>query len=522
MSVQELSSLHRRYVDLSNRFRAVWAFHQLVQSLQKVLMEVKVGNYAADFQQLYSQLKEVSHNLSDSDTPRVREQLDAVEERIGQLTGVLAEEDSKVSPYSLRHFFQRVKQYDEKILIQLVRFYLYQQPVEEWDADRRDKADFLCSRLGEVFREAPADYGVRDRRQLREMGEGFWALVDTDPPMESQVEEICRKIDEIGFQISQVEDLEQLKEQNLVRRYRELKHGLGSLYFQPDILLSTLRTNLALKEKIGKLYHQEERRIVAEYQQIFDLEREAPVDLQLEQELSQFHQDVARFEKRRQREDLKLDDLSQIRERARALMPRLTEPSSAPSASPGNQPAEVETEELEAQTAEVDTEVLEEGADRTGGYFQRLVRALEDSNPHATPRAVALSPELFSFRLEPREVMAFRRLTSAGPCDRELERFLLEAAAVRCKTNDEAEEITGLLDETAVTGEAPVFQRARHTLRVGSEFLWRFIHLIDHTLTVGEVQEAREFQLLRMRLVRCHSGLWLLVHRPRREKRPSI
>jgi hypothetical protein len=39
MSVEELSTLHRRYVDLSDRFRSLWAFHQFLASLRKILLE---------------------------------------------------------------------------------------------------------------------------------------------------------------------------------------------------------------------------------------------------------------------------------------------------------------------------------------------------------------------------------------------------------------------------------------------------------------------------------------------------
>jgi len=37
-TVQELSVLHRRYADISHRFRAGWTFHQFLQSLGKTLL----------------------------------------------------------------------------------------------------------------------------------------------------------------------------------------------------------------------------------------------------------------------------------------------------------------------------------------------------------------------------------------------------------------------------------------------------------------------------------------------------
>ena len=37
-TVQELSVLHRRYADISHRFRAAWTFHQFLQSLGKSVL----------------------------------------------------------------------------------------------------------------------------------------------------------------------------------------------------------------------------------------------------------------------------------------------------------------------------------------------------------------------------------------------------------------------------------------------------------------------------------------------------
>ena len=83
-------------------------------------------------------------------------------------------------------------------------------------------------------------------------------------------------------------------------------------------------------------------------------------------------------------------------------------------------------------------------------------------------RAVVIRPEIFPLRLEPREVVAYRRLSRrTASSDRELEQFLLEAAALRMRINEEAQEITGILDETSVTGDAPIFGRARLTARRG-------------------------------------------------------
>ena len=116
--------------------------------------------------------------------------------------------------------------------------------------------------------------------------------------------------------------------------------------------------------------------------------------------------------------------------------------------------------------------------------------------------------------LEPREVVAYRRLEVERSGDLELERFLLDAAALRLRINHEAGQITELLDESSVTKEAPIFERARGTTRVADVVVQRFSSFIDAAVQESSFGEAQQLQLLRMRLIRDYSGLWLLVNRP--------
>jgi len=128
---------------------------------------------------------------------------------------------------------------------------------------------------------------------------------------------------------------------------------------------------------------------------------------------------------------------------------------------------------------------------------------------------VVLKPEVFALRVEAREVDAYRRVFGkGGEGDRELEQFLLEAAALRIRINEEAHDIASLLDETSVTGDAVVFARARLTCRSADLYLWRFNHVLNELMMAGNMAECRQIQLLRMRLMRDYSGLWLLAFKP--------
>jgi hypothetical protein len=524
-TVQELSVLHRRYADISHRFRAAWTFHQFLQSLGKAILQQAEDQHSTEFQSLYSELKEISQSLNASESERVRTRLDAVDRRLQVLIAALDEEDTRVAPYFLRQFFRRVKSYDEKILTQLVKFYLYVHQGQVWQADRIDKVDFLLTRLSEEEDEA-GESAFGDHRRLREIFRGLWTLVGVDPPGDQFVEESRHAIELIRAEVAQVETLDQLNESKVVRRYREMKHGLGNYFFEPDLLLALQETNLAFKKRIQKLYGQEERRIVSEYQRIFELEREVAVDSELDQDLAQFREEIERFERRLQSQEFKLEDLAQIRQRVRTLLPRLTAAGGTASGSlrmPGTKAATgMDTgERIAANTAVAAQSPLERQEDLLGEHYRRLVAALRETNPDLGPERVVLRPEIFPFRLEPREVTAYRRLYGQRECDRDLEQFLLESAALRVRINEEAQEITGILDETSVTGEAPVYGRARLTARAADGYLWRFNHVVEATLFGGDLSEGRQLQILRMRLMRDYSGLWLLAYRPFLNRRPG-
>lgn len=496
MSVQELGALHQRYIDLSDRFRAAWTFHQFLQGMQKAFLEGTIGRYQADFQGVYGALKEASHNLNSSETPRIKQLLDAVERHLAALNATLEQEDSKVSPALLRQFFQRVRNFDEKIIAQLVKFYIYTRRRDGLADDQVDKVDFLLTKLAEGGGSAAPP---RESGAVRDVLRSLWSAVA--PNGNGAGEESQRAIEELRIEVQGVSGFEQLAEREIIRRYRDLKHGLGSSFFEPDIQLAILETNLALKAKVRQLYAEEERRIFSESQRIFELENRAIPDAILDQDLAVFHQEMARFEDQLRNDNVRLDQIHALREQVKTLLPRL-EPATSP----------VDEVLADDESPRVDVEVSQ--PDFIGEMFNRLVSTLEGSSPDDDPKVVTFTREVFPLRLEPREVVAYRRCFGLQPVsDRDLEQFLLESAAARMRINTEAEQIMGLLDDTATRRDAPILNQARETCRLADGYVRRFSGHIDAAVQSGNYTEAQALQVLRMRLIRDYSGLWLLANK---------
>ena len=93
------------------------------------------------------------------------------------------------SIFLLRQFFRRVKNYDEKILTQLVRFYLYAHVSGPWPTERLDKIDFLLARLSEEVDDRSGELVLRDHHRLTEIFQGIWAQLGEAPPGDQLIEE---------------------------------------------------------------------------------------------------------------------------------------------------------------------------------------------------------------------------------------------------------------------------------------------------------------------------------------------
>ncbi len=400
-----------------------------------------------------------------------------------------------------------MKNQGDNLLTQLVKFYVYVADGEPWPEDRLDKVDFLLTRIA-GDRDDTGRFTLIERGRLREVITGLWSLLDAADPRSDLVERSTEAIRGLREGVTAVTGLDELNERRIVPRYRELKHRLDRYLFHPKILVELLETNLTFKNVIRQLYSVEERRITAEYQRVFDLEREVVVDDDLGDELNRFRTEVEAFERRLQDDDVKLDELARLRTQVRSLSARLAERSRQSGAGVlEGGPPPVEDDDL----VSVD-EVLAEP-------LERVCSALDETDPEMAPARVVLMSSIYPLRLEPREVVARRRLVQGGQerdgvTGLDLERTILEAAALRLVINEQVEEIRALLDETSVTGNAPVFARSRKSLRLAAGYVARLDDAMQQALLHGHTAEAQALLVLRMRLLRDYTGGWLLVVKP--------
>jgi hypothetical protein len=511
MTVQQLGDQHRRYVDLSQRFRAAWVFHQFLQSLAKLCGE-EGPPLSERFQGLYSELKACSQDLHAESAEILRARLDAIESGIEELTTTLRDEDTRWPPGELRRFFRRFKRYDVKILVQLVRFYLDACRDEgDWTADRKDKVDFLVTRLGEEERAGQGGAGHRFEEVLARL----WQLAGAPMIPADQVAAVRQALGEVREELATVGDLEDLERRESLRNYRELKRGLGPLFFEPGVLAAILETNAAFRDAVERLYAREETRIAEEYQNVLAMEREVLTDAGLAPDLQEFHDDVESFERNLQQDELRLEDLARIRQKVKKLKPLLARPDAAASgaAAPAAGPApEADPTPPAAPPSPLPVLMAHgPGTELLADPHRRLLEALGGVTQGVPANTVIHSPDLFPFQLEPREVLAYRKLQAPPEeegDEQEVERFILEAAALRVCLVEAAEEARSL--ESTHSGFEP--SRLRRLAALGDAFVRRFEHLEQASLLAGEDDLARILALLRVRLTREWAEAWLLAH----------
>jgi hypothetical protein len=563
-TVEELSGLHQRYLALSNRFKAVWTFHQFLQGLSKILADEGLAGPSTSFQALYGELKSLAKDLNSDDTNAVSRRLDDSARRLDEKTTELIRQDLRVSPGRLRQFFDRVRSYDRRILIQLLRAYLYIRHQRGWSEDLVDKADFLVTRLGDEFAEGDRPAIERDHRmEQRDIWRSLWLLLDAEEPATERVEDTVMEVRTLREAMAQTKSLDQFNELGLIAGYRRLKHSLGDAFFYPPILDEVVRTNLYLRSSIGDFFEREEQRIAGEYQEVFELEREAlqldtgaqSLGSGLDAELQDFRGEVQRFESQLEKKELRLDEVARLRARARDLIPRLqgagdvlgsADDSTTPDGAPDESPPSVEPSApggasppvpppprspppspvpLVSSTPVVapptpvpltrsaTLRIRTANAELLGDTLRSVLAFLERTSWEDPPEVVAKLPDLNALRLEPREILAFRRLHSPESVHLELEQFLFEAAALRVRVTAQAEEMVaqrGGLQTEAETGSGAA--NGRVLCHLAGQFERRLDLFVQEAVQSGDAREASELQHLRMRLLREYSGLWLLVY----------
>jgi len=503
MSVERIQLLHEDYIRLTERFKALWTFHQFLRGVQKAFFATEPG-YALDFGKLYEDVRGVAGLLDTTSPEKVAPRLRELSDRLDVAGRKLREADRHVSPSYVRRFFEKVRPQDEKIAFHLLRFYFSQPDV---DADVIDKVDFLATVIASS---EPGDAAsTRPRPDIRKFFESA-TLVSVWPRLDSaSAPTVARAFDDLAAEMTRAQEFEDLVTARLLNNVRTLKHQVSNGLSNPEVLTAVATCNLRTRSVFHRLYEREEERLEEATERIGDLERELArggLESPTADEFRRFHESRQRFERQSRDSNVKALQVVELKEAIGQVLGRFELSGLA-------------AEDIDGVLARVE----EVESDEDEGAFwkphlDRILGAVELHDDGTGPLRTEIAG-LANLRLEPWELKAARRTVAAGGEPRsERDGTLLRAVALRLKAEE----------ETQTMRAAPGLNPSADTLRAARATLGRVAMLdaalsavIDEAEAVSSSEEIRSWTRTRFRLLRATADLWLMQDSPRSDRRDS-
>lgn len=515
MTVVELSALHARYVRVADRFKAIWTYHQFASGAFRNLLGTSPP-YDVDFPRIYDSIKHLSSILNSAQVVEAASALERVDASLTRVTAILLDADDRIGASVLRRFFEKLKRQDDAIIELLIKFYCYGEAVE---ADRRDKLDFLFTRIGEDFVPERGELVVRELLPLRQRLIALTSLLHLREVPQEEVIAVIRTLRSMRDEIASTEKFEELVERNLLRNARALKHRIGDLYFHPDVLLAVIDLNVETKNRYLRLYASEEQRLIEETEKLDEhgdaIERNfGESNPGLLDEIARFRMFKERFDLSRAESNVKSDVVAQLRASMTRILSQLDHGLDQPEDAP---PLPLpETFFDEARQSEEITERFGH-AEPLLEYLQRIAAAIGVVDTSVEPEEAVELPCARELRLEPWEAAAYqklfdRRAAEVAEDNEELWVLYLRAAAARIKADEEATVLAASM-AAGVRAEPELLVRAKKTLDLAKELDEQFGDFLQEAVYYSNRRILHQLYRSRFRLLRGFSGLWLIYDR---------
>jgi hypothetical protein len=515
MSVAEIGLLHGRYARLTDRFKALWTYHQFASGVFKNLLQQPLP-YKIDFQNTYDRMKAASTTLSAAQVHEAASTLGLCELALDRAAAQLMRADTQISASVLRRFFEKLKRQDENIIQNLIKFYLYTDSVE---GEHRDKLDFLFTRIGEDFVAERGEYWSRDSLEFRERVIALVSLLRVVDAPQEEVVRLIKAVRNLRDDVQDAKHFEELTEHNLLKNARLFKHRLGDLYFHPDILLAIVELNVATKNKFMRLYADEEQRIVDDSQKLVEhgsaiARNFGETNPELLAEIARFRDFKQRFDESRADSNLKHDVITHLKQSINNILAQLDRGLAFEddAQQPDLPPA------FFSDAERVDSMHARFGLDPVlDSYLLRVASVLDFVDPSVMPEEIAEIPNVKELRLETWEIAAYQKLFDRRPPEseedsEELWRVYLRAAALRLRVDEEATTLAASMG-AGVAAESNVLTRARLSLDCAKELDESFNSFLHEGVYYSNPKILHQLYRSRFRLLRSFSGLWLIYDR---------
>ena len=508
---REVNPLEERHVALSARFKAAWALHQLLIGMQRLNSGGNFENLAERFQTLYARLKSFSESLRALTTGHdtLNSELAGIEREVENLCSDLIDQEEEISPADLRKFITQVRTLDDRILIEVARFYLELHRDRDWHQDHLDKIDFLLSHLAERIA-GPELRG--DRVRLEKVLQGLEASAGPVDLSDKEIADFTETLEGLRSEVQWVKSFDELNETSLLEIYRALKEDMAGRMFHPRVLPIVVEVNNAYRRKIEDLSKREEKRILDDYQTLTQLQQDSPPQAEeLEEDFVVLQQQFEGFRERAKTDNVRIGELMALGQSLKDIADRLQSHGQSATVRPESEPVPptVSWVGLEGNARMA----LNPDLDSLQPHWSELLQALSGLGGEFSAQQVESDSSLATFRLEDREVMAFQRTIGSEPANVGLEQFILAGAAIRRRLCEEVSELRNLHSQTPGGIPKPAWMKAREGARIGDAYVKHYSHMAEQAIFDGQSGEAREYQILQYRMNRELSGLVILLSR---------
>jgi len=504
VTVAEGLSLQARYGRISDRLKATWTSHQFVAGTFRHFLAAPLP-YEVDFTRIYDRTRELAAMMENRRLVATIGAVADLEESLDRAARDLLAADDRISPSLLRRFFEKLKRQDDMIIEYLIKFYLYADAVE---ADRRDKLDFLFTRLGEDYVPQRGEFAVRESLELRPQLIPIVSVLRVAPAPREEVVHLIRAVRSMREDITSAARFDELSERNLLKDARTFKHRVGDLFFDPDVLLAVIELNVASKNRFLRLYRGEEQRIVEDSAKLLEhgdaIERNfGDANPALIAEIARFREFKERFDTLRAQSNVKHDVVAHLKASMSNILAQLDR---------GLDVEEEAEEELPTQAFFDETRNADAITSRFGRteplleYLVRVASAIDAEGESAS-----------QLRLEPWEAAAYLKLFAGAPAEseddtEELWMLHLRAAALRIKVDEEAT-ILATAIAAGVHPEPALLTKAKESLDQAKELDTLFSDLLQEAIYYSNRRIMHQLYRSRFRLLRGFSGLWLIYDR---------
>jgi len=504
MFVERIQILHEDYIRLTERFKALWTFHQFLRGVYKTFFSSEPG-YALDFNALYDQVKAIAADINVASPDATGPRLKQLHANLDGVAAILREVDRKVSPSFVRRFFEKVRPEDEKIAFYLLRFYFSQPDVDD---DVVDKVDFLAT-VAATGRPDPEAAATRPRTAIRKFFDTVTSTAVWPRIEDGMTPAIVHAFDELAGDVERAREFEELLTERLLANVRTMKHRVGSGLSNPEILTAVAWCNLTTRSVFQRLYQKEERRLDDATGRITSLERELAAGEQGQpepEEFRRFRESRIRFDRQTSERNLRAQQVLDLKQSIGQVLEKF------------------DISGLEATDIEDALEAVEEADPDSGdaafwkSTLHRVLAAVELYDDGVGPLKTNLTG-LSHLRLETWELAAARKTVAAGGAPTsEADEVLLRATSLRVQAEQETEDMR----QAAQGGSTvPDLKGARATLARAARLDQDLAELVEKAYGSNSPDEARWYTRTRFRLVRATADLWLMLDNAQGERRSS-